>query len=88
MTFQPKTFCFTGKSEAGVRAYMELLVKDAQCIVSKTVSRNTDYLVTNTPYSGSSKNQAAKRFGTKVLSEKEFFELEIIKNMMAVRMFL
>ena len=40
-----------------------------------SVTGNTDYLVTNSPDSGSAKNIAAKRYGVQVISEKELVEL-------------
>lgn len=42
--------------------------------VAGSVSRNTDYLVTNTPDSGSSKNRKARELGVDVITEDEFRE--------------
>ena len=39
------------------------------------VSAKTDYLITNDKSSGSSKNQKAAKFGTKIISEDEFLAL-------------
>ena len=39
------------------------------------VSAKTDYLITNDKDSGSSKNQKAAKFGTRIISEEEFMAL-------------
>ena len=42
--------------------------------VAGSVSKNTDYLVTNTPDSGTSKNKKARELGVAVITEAEFCE--------------
>lgn len=71
-----KTFCITGK----LLQYnnRDALVMDIEKYGGKVVSgvtSKTDYLITNEPDSGSSKNQNAKKFGTKIITEKEFIEI-------------
>ena len=39
--------------------------------VAGSVSKNTSYLVTNNPESGSSKNKAAAELGVKIITEEE-----------------
>ena len=39
------------------------------------VTSKTDYLITNTPDSGSSKNNNAKKYGTKIITEEEFLKM-------------
>ena len=41
-------------------------------IVISGIRSNIDYLITDTPNSGTRKNQMAKSFGTKIVSELEF----------------
>lgn len=42
--------------------------------VSGSVSRNTDFLVTNTPDSGTTKNERARALGIEIITEDEFCE--------------
>lgn len=44
-------------------------------ILSETLNEQTDYLITNTPDSGSAKNKKAEQLGIKKLSEAEFNRL-------------
>lgn len=67
-----KSFCITGKLNSLNRDNMENLIKDNGGKVLSTVSKNLDYLITNTPNSGSSKNVKAKKFNVKIITEEEF----------------
>lgn len=71
-----KTFCITGKlvQFANRDALVEEIEKYGGKIVSSVTSK-TDYLITNDKTSGSSKNQKAIKFGTKIISEEEFIRL-------------
>ena len=40
-----------------------------------SVSSKTDYLITNTPDSGTVKNQKARELGIKIINEKQFFDM-------------
>ena len=40
-----------------------------------SVSSKTDYLITNTPDSGTVKNKKARELGIKIINEKQFFEM-------------
>ena len=68
-----KTFCITGKlvKFANRNALVEEIEKRGGKVVS-SVTAKTNYLITNDKTSGSSKNRAAEKFGTKIISEDEF----------------
>ena len=70
-----KTFVITGNVEKfanrdGFKAFVEANGGK----VAGSVSKNTDYLVTNTPDSGTSKNKKARELGVAVITEAEFCE--------------
>lgn len=71
-----KSFCITGKllHYANRDALVADIEKNGGKVVSG-VSAKTDYLITNDKDSGSSKNQKAAKFGTKIISEDEFLAL-------------
>ena len=71
-----KSFCITGKLQHF--ANRDALVAEIEAQGGKVVSgvsARTDYLITNDKDSGSSKNQKAAKFGTKIISEAEFLAL-------------
>ena len=70
------SFCITGKLEhfSNRDALVEEIEKYGGKIVSG-VTAKTNYLITNDKESGSSKNQKAIKFGTKIISEQEFIDL-------------
>lgn len=68
-----KTFCITGKLIKF--ANRNALVKDIESNGGKVVSSvtaKTQYLITNDKTSGSSKNKAATKYGTKIITEDEY----------------
>lgn len=68
-----KTFCITGK--LNIYENRDKLVDDIEMYGGKVVSSvtsKTDYLITNEPDSGSSKNQKAQKYGTKIITEENF----------------
>jgi DNA ligase (NAD+) len=69
-----KSFCFTGSLNTMGRTQAEGLVKTLGGTISG-INKNLTYLVTNDPNSGSSKNEKAKKYGTKVINEDEFIAL-------------
>lgn len=71
-----KAFCITGKllHYPNRDALVADIEKNGGKVVSG-VSAKTDYLITNDKDSGSSKNQKAAKFGTKIISEDEFQSL-------------
>ena len=71
-----KSFCVTGKLY--IYDNRDSLVADIKKYGGKIVSdvtSKTDYLITNDKESGSNKNEKAKKYGTKIITEKEFKKL-------------
>ena len=54
---------------------VEKLVKSKGANFDTSVTSSTDILVTNDTTSGSSKLNNARKYGTKIVSEEEFYEL-------------
>ena len=76
LPLEGKTFCITGKLLHF--ANRDALVAEIERLGGKavsSVSAKTNYLITNDTDSGSSKNQKALKFGTKILSEADFLAL-------------
>lgn len=77
------SFCFTGKIETMnpdtgknfTRNEMWKLVESNGGEVAKSVTKGTNYLVMVDPNSTSSKAQKARKVGTKVLGEEDFFKM-------------
>jgi DNA ligase (NAD+) len=70
-----KSVCFTGSME-NKRAVLEKMVQDAGGEVKGSVGKNLNYLVIADPEnSTSSKAVAARKHGTKLISEDEFLDL-------------
>ncbi|HHW94740.1 MAG TPA: NAD-dependent DNA ligase LigA [Mogibacterium sp.] len=71
-----KTFVITGSLEhyAG-RKELKTQIENEGGKVAGSVSKNTDYLITNDKTSGSSKNKAAQKLGVKIISEEEIREI-------------
>lgn len=76
--FMGKAICVTGKLEHFTRDSINAKILELGAKVASGVSTKTDYLLTNTPDSGSSKNINAKKFGTRIITEAEF--LAMINN--------
>jgi DNA ligase (NAD+) len=68
------SFCFTGASTLP-RGDLELLVRKAGGEVKTSVGKKLTYLVMADPNSNSSKAVAARKNGTKCISETEFLEI-------------
>ncbi|MHA1619375.1 MAG: NAD-dependent DNA ligase LigA [Promethearchaeota archaeon] len=69
------SFCFTGKLNEITRNEAKEMVLAQGGLFKSGVTKTLDYLVTNTSDSSSSKNQKAKGFGTKIITEQEFLAL-------------
>ena len=67
------TICFTGKME-NKRSVMEQIAKDHGFIPMDHVDKNLSILVCANPNSGSGKLQKAAKYGTRIISEKDFME--------------
>ena len=74
-SIESESICFTGALDSMTRKEASELAKSHGFIVLNSVNKFLTYLVTNTPDSGSSKNKAAIKFGTKIITEKEFLNL-------------
>jgi DNA ligase (NAD+) len=72
--FIDKTICVTGKLEHFNRDSINAKITGLGAKVASGVTAKTDFLLTNTPDSGSSKNVNAKKFGTKIITEQEFLD--------------
>ena len=68
-----KNFVVTGKFSSP-RSYYEKIIIDNGGKLVGSVSKKTDYLLTDNPNSGSNKAQKAKELNIPILSEKEFLE--------------
>lgn len=69
-----KSFCFTGAAETP-RPQLHRLVEENGGEVKKSVGKGLNYLVVADPSSTSSKSQAARKLGTKVISEQDFLDM-------------
>ena len=72
---QGKVFVVTGALKSFTRAEFKACLDACGAILSETMNEQTDYLITNTPNSGSAKNKKADALGVKKLSEAEFNRL-------------
>jgi len=70
-----KTFCFTGELSSMKRAEAEKAIRLLGGTAKSSITRDLDYLVTNDPASGSSKNRKAAELGVAVLDETAFLSL-------------
>jgi DNA ligase (NAD+) len=69
-----KSFCFTGSMETP-RGQLQQMVEAAGGEVKKSVGKDVNFLVIADPNSTSSKAQAAKKNGTKLISEEDFLKM-------------
>ncbi len=69
------SFAFTGKLNTMSRDEANKLVQQNGGSIKSSVSAGLDFLVTNTPNSGSSKNTKALQLGTKIITEDQFLEM-------------
>ena len=69
-----KTFVFTG-ALSQPRSFYEDIVNNNGGKCSGSVSKKTNYLVTDNPNSGSSKAVKARELGIPVLSEDDFMKM-------------
>lgn len=69
------TFVITGKlNNFNNRAELQSKIESLGGKVTGSISKNTNYLINNDKTSTSTKNLAAQKFGTKIISENEFIE--------------
>ena len=67
--------CVTGKLNKMTRKEINNFIILHGGIVASGVNKNTSILVTNDALSGSSKTKAAEKFGTRVISEEDLYNL-------------
>lgn len=73
-----KKFCMTGKLISGMFKNRDALKVDIEAHGGKLVSSvtaTTDYLITNTPDSGTAKNKSAQALGVKIITEAEYIDM-------------
>ena len=63
------TFTLTGKMPLKRDVITKMITSKGGYV--KGISKSTDYLVTDDPYSGSNKNEKAKSYGTKIIDFDE-----------------
>ena len=73
--FMGKSICCTGKLNHFTRDSINAKIVELGAKVASGVTAKTDFLLTNTPDSGSSKNVNAKKFGIKIITEEEFLNM-------------
>lgn len=73
--FTNKNICVTGKLNSFTRDSINTKIESIGAKAVSGVTSKTDYLITNTPDSGSSKNNNAKKYGTKIITEEEFLKM-------------
>lgn len=69
-----KIFCVTGAFAKYKRSQLEQIITDRGGKLTGSVSKKTDYLLTNEADSGSSKAKKAAELGTPIMSEDEFIQ--------------
>jgi len=74
-TLTGKTLCFTGKSTLP-RPQLHKLVNENGGEIKKSVGKSVDYLVIADPSSTSSKANAARKLGVKLISEEQKIRVE------------
>lgn len=71
--FSDKAFCITGKLTLySNRAALIADIESKGGTVVSSVTAKTNYLITNDKTSGSAKNKAAEKYGTKIITENEY----------------
>ena len=71
-----KTFVITGSLEHYVnRKDLKAEIEAEGGKVAGSVSAKTDYLITNDPNSGSSKNKKARELGVEIITEEQIMEM-------------
>lgn len=73
-TMTGKSVCFTGSMKTK-RPVLEKMAAEAGADVKGSVGKGLTYLVIADPSSTSSKAQAARKLGTSLISEEDFFDL-------------
>ena len=70
-----KKFCATGKLQSFTRDSLKADIEAHGGKMVSSVTSSTDYLITNTPDSGTAKNKDAQRLGIPIITEEQYKEL-------------
>ena len=69
-------FVVTGKLKTFTsRDELKACLDACQAILTENLDKDTDYLLTNTPNSGTAKNKKAESLGVKKITEDEFNQM-------------
>lgn len=71
-----KKFCATGKLKNFTRDSLKADIEAHGGKMVSSVTSATDYLITNTPDSGTAKNKDAQKLGVKIITEEEYLKLK------------
>lgn len=71
-----KKFCATGKLKNFTRDSLKTDIEAYGGKMVSSVTSATDYLITNTPDSGTAKNRDAQRLGVKIITEEEYLQMK------------
>ena len=71
-----KVFCVTGKLENYTRDSIKSEIESLGGKVASSVTSKVNYLITNTPNSGTSKNRDAQKLGIPIITEKKYMEMK------------
>ena len=71
-----KKFCATGKLKNFTRDSLKADIEANGGKMVSSVTSATDYLITNTPDSGTAKNRDAQRLGVKIITEEEYLQMK------------
>lgn len=71
-----KTFCVTGKLQNYTRDSIKAEIESLGGKVTNSVTSKTDYLITNTPDSGTSKNRDAQKLGIPIITETKYIKMK------------
>ena len=81
VALEGKVFVITGSLEHYEnRKELKTAIEAEGGKVAGSVSAKTDYLITNDPNSGSSKNKAARELGVAIITEEEIMEMLLHKS--------
>ena len=71
-----KVFCVTGKLNNYTRDSIKAEIESLGGKVASGVTSKVNYLITNTPDSGTAKNRDAQKLGIPIITEKEYMEMK------------
>ena len=73
--FEGKKFCATGKLQNFTRDSLKADIEAHGGKMVGSVTSATDYLITNTPNSGTAKNASARKLGILIITEEEYITM-------------